>query len=62
MNPESGPLPEQPRYLIPADWQRRPELMPALRILVEGARRAVRDAGSPDLQPGLPGDGGARPR
>lgn len=30
-----------PRYLIPSDWESRPELLPALKILVEGARRAV---------------------
>lgn len=29
------------RTIIPQDWERRPELLPALRILVEGARRAV---------------------
>lgn len=28
-------------FPIPHDWRRYPELIPALRILVEGARRAA---------------------
>ena len=38
-----------PRYLIPPDWRSRPELVPVLRLLVEGARRAVQ--GSNPYQP-----------
>ncbi|HWI62705.1 MAG TPA: hypothetical protein VNT75_12740 [Symbiobacteriaceae bacterium] len=37
-------------YPIPPDWRSYPELAPALRILVEGARRVVlasrRDSGT----------------
>ncbi len=36
-------------HLIPPDWERHPELVAALRALVEGARRRFResDAGAP---------------
>lgn len=33
-------------FPIPHDWRRHPELIPALRILVEGAKRVALTEGS----------------
>ena len=32
---------EEPRYLIPSNWKERPDLLPALHLLVQGARRVA---------------------
>jgi|GEM_PF-6087135 len=41
MSGEKRPEADPPVPFVPDDWRERPELLPALRLLVEGARRAA---------------------